>query len=242
MADDLILSIDTSDRALGLEICTGGEARARRIVDEPKVHAAQLVPAVLNLLEELNLSFLDVAAVAVAKGPGSYTGLRIGVSSAKGLAYALGIPLMGIPTMRAMAVAHGTDGAADALITCLSSRKNEVFLQVWDMGESIAALSEVCSVALDDVHDLLGESGRQRFVVCGSGSTQLQAALDAAGRLTVTTSPFDDPAITVRGVSIVAAERFVRRDFDDVTTFEPFYLKDFVARKGRSPFAAARNR
>jgi len=243
MADsEHILSIDTSDRVLGVQIGHGSRRLGRRVIDEPKIHASLLVPTILDLLDEQDLAFSEVAAVAVARGPGSYTGLRIGVSSAKGLAYALGIPLIGIPTMHAMAVANAATGLSTALVTCLSSRKNEIYAQIWDVHEGLRPLTDVVSLSLDDAPSFLLQAGSGTFTATGSGSSDLMASVVATAGVDLAATPSYEDVATVDGVAVLAAERFARREFDDTAQFEPYYLKDFVAKKGASPFTAARNR
>ncbi|MGA7305774.1 MAG: tRNA (adenosine(37)-N6)-threonylcarbamoyltransferase complex dimerization subunit type 1 TsaB [Rhodothermales bacterium] len=241
MADsDLILSIDTSDRELGVDLTSRGECLGREILEQPRIHASMLVPTVLDLLSAADRTFSDLAAVAVSKGPGSYTGLRIGVSSAKGLAFALGIPLIGIETMRAMAVVQAAAGETQTYLTTLSSRRNEIYAQVWSLHEIVRPLSDVASVSMEDLPAFLSETGKRAFAVSGSGSPDVVAAFASLKEFSVV--PSERTASIVEGVAVLAAERFTRQEFDDVATFEPFYLKDFVAKKGASPFAAARKR
>ena len=238
----LILSIDTSDRTLGVDVSLGGHSLSHRIIDEPRVHASMLVPTILEVLLQSGKVMMDLDAVAVAGGPGSYTGLRIGVSTAKGLSFALGIPLIAIPTMDALALGFGHSAASAGLVTCLNSRKGEIYAQVWDVSAAPLALTPVAAVPLDELPEFLFSSGRAEFAFAGSGSA---AALDAALPVrSITVNPIDSDAgwPTVRGVAVVAKERYDTARFEDVSQFEPLYLKDFAARKGSSPFEAAQNR
>jgi len=238
----LILSIDTSDRTLGVELGYGVATVGRLIVDEPRVHASMLVPTILEVLLQSRKVMTDLDAVAVASGPGSYTGLRIGASTAKGLSFALGIPLIAIPTMDALAQGFGYSAASAGLVTCLNSRKDEIYAQVWDVAAAPLALTPVAAVRLDELPEFLFSSGRDEFAFAGSGSA---ATLDAALSARSITCNLIDPDTgwpTVHGVAVVAKERRDRARFEDVTQFEPSYLKDFAARKGSSPFEGAQNR
>jgi len=239
---DPILSIDTSDQILGIDLSRDGEPVATLVIDEPRVHAAQLVPTVVEVLSGAGCTMSDLAGVAVAMGPGSYTGLRIGVSAAKGLCYALGIPLMGIPTMDAMARALSRDGDAFPLITCLASRKGEVYAQGWMVGSTVSSLSEAVSLPTNAADDFVRAFGLTSAALVGSGSRSLLDAVTGGNELGLYRFPQEHTVAAVRGVALLAAERFAQGVFDDVAAFEPFYLKDFVAKVGRSPFSAASRR
>lgn len=239
---DHILSIDTSDQVLGIDLSRDGEPIATHVIDEPRVHAARLVPTVVEVLNGAGCTMSDLAGVAVAMGPGSYTGLRIGVSAAKGLCYALSIPLIGIPTMDAMARALRRDRDATSLITCLTSRKGEVYAQGWMVGRTVSSVSEAVSLKLDAADEFIAAFGLSSAALVGSGSRLLLDAVTGGDELGLHRFPEEHTVATVRGVALMAAERFAQGAFDDVAAFEPFYLKDFVAKVGRSPFTAASRR
>ena len=236
-----ILSIDTTGSVLGVDLRTEDAVLGTVIIDRPRIHASLLVPTIKSLLESSGLSMRDLQAVAVAKGPGSYTGLRIGVSTAKGLAFALNIPLMGIETMEAMAMACADTSSRDPLVTCLSSRRNEVYLQVWNIAGQPVPHSALATYRLDDAAKFLSENFQhKRLTTIGSGSEALIQTVKKSASLIV--DDHTSAASTIEGVAKLAIQRFERAMFDDTASFEPFYLNDFVAKKGSSPIEAARNR
>lgn len=239
---DLILSIDTSDQVLGIDLSRGGQSLVARVIDEPRVHASRLIPTVLEVLEEAGCAMTDLGAVGVAKGPGSYTGLRIGVSAAKGLCFGLGLPLVGVPTMDAMARALCRDAPPFQLVTCLASRKGEVYAQAWMISEVASSLSEPVSLPLNEAPEFVRTFGVESAAVVGSGSTAFLDACLGVDDLDLRLLPEASAIAAVRGVAILAAERSMNGELDDVASFEPFYLKDFVAKVGRSPFSAASRR
>jgi len=240
--EPLILSIDTSDRELGVDVSVGGESLSRRVSSEPRIHASMLVPTILEVLLQSGKVMKDLDAVAVASGPGSYTGLRIGASTAKGLSFALGIPLIAVPTMHALATAFRDLKNRAALVTCLPSRKGEVYAQIWDVAESPAALTDVVVLTVEELPDFLVTSGRNEFVAIGSGAESLLRATAGLSMVKTNNAPGDAERSTVDGVAVLAFQRFMSGGFEDVARFEPFYLNEFVAKKGSSPFEAAQNR
>src|SRR5690606_16811142 len=103
MSNHHILQIETATQVCSVALSTDGKTMAFRDVNTPNIHASHLTVLIGEVLQEAGLAFEDLVAVAVSKGPGSYTGLRIGVSTAKGLCYATGLPLIGIGTLAGMA-------------------------------------------------------------------------------------------------------------------------------------------
>jgi tRNA threonylcarbamoyladenosine biosynthesis protein TsaB len=127
------------------------------------------------------------------------------------------------------------------LVTCLTSRRNEVYAQAWSLGASLQSLSNVEAVSLDAVPDFMDRAGISDVVVAGSGSERFSEAARGTMRR-IQQAPESTASNAVHGVSIRAARRFSSGSSDDVSSFEPFYLKDFVAKRGGSPFTAARSR
>jgi tRNA threonylcarbamoyladenosine biosynthesis protein TsaB len=182
-----------------------------------------------------------VSAISISKGPGSYTGLRIGVSTAKGLAFGLGIPLVGVETFEAMAYANRnafTDQQLDlALVTCAPSRRNETYWQAWDRGGKEGApiaLNQARSDHLDEFVRHVASLDREMIVV----GENADALVERIGGATDRVSALDarDVVPTITGVHEVGHLRLSKGLFEDVASFEPFYLKEFVAKKGGSPF------
>ena len=138
-----ILSIETSTSICSVAIHEQGELIALAEIKEPGAHAEKLLLLVDELFEKAGLSFADLDAVAVSQGPGSYTGLRIGVSTAKGIAYALEIPLIGINTLQAMAASQQV-APGDYVVAVLDARRKEVYTQTF--GDSLQELSPIEAV------------------------------------------------------------------------------------------------
>ena len=124
----IILSIETSTPVSSIAIHSDGQLLAQQSIHQNKSHSQYLVPSIRNLCEMSGVPQKDIAAVAISEGPGSYTGLRIGTSSAKGLCFALDIPLIAVNTLAAMAAGISTYFANDALLCpMLDARRMEVY-------------------------------------------------------------------------------------------------------------------
>jgi tRNA threonylcarbamoyladenosine biosynthesis protein TsaB len=180
-------------------------------------HAARVAVYTREVLTECGLRAADLSAVAVSKGPGSYTGLRIGVSFAKGLCYGLGIPLIGVGSLDSLcALARGVERTAELFIPMIDARRMEVYAQVFDgVG---AALTEPDALVIDE--DSLTEYRDRDVCIFGSGAEKCRETLPWARYVEVEPS--------ARGMIELATTAFEAGRFENTAYFEPFYLKDFV--------------
>lgn len=224
----LILCIET-----GTDVCSGGIARDGRLLslresDEGRDHARKVGVFVDELLRENRLSPDELDAVAVGKGPGSYTGLRIGVSFAKGLCYGIRKPLIAVGSLDALAEVAREDyeaGIVDVddwesarLCPMVDARRMEVYARVFDT--TGAPLSEVKAEVIGGVSFAAWRDGKHPFVIFGNGARKCREALPDAR--------FIEVAPSARGLARRAQEAFDAGRFEDLAYFEPFYLKDFV--------------
>ena len=223
----LILCIET-----GTDICSVGLARDGELVslresDEGRDHAKNVAVFVDELLRENDVAAEELSAVAVGMGPGSYTGLRIGVSFAKGLCYGLQIPLVAVGSLDSMVQVAREDYEAgiidverweDALLCpMVDARRMEVYTQMFDAkGQS---LNEVKAEIVAEDSFAEWRNGRP-FVIFGNGAAKCQEVLTDAILINVTPS--------ARGLAALAHQRFEAGKTEDIAYFEPFYLKDFI--------------
>lgn len=213
-------------------IARNGEILSLRESDEGRDHAGKVGVFTDELFRETGISSSDIDAVAVGKGPGSYTGLRIGVSFAKGLCYGLRIPLIGISSTAALAevaceeyeagIVDMDDWSTARLCPMIDARRMEVYTQIFD----------TCGNALTDVSAEIVDGGsfaewrrEGRFVIFGNGAAKCAEVLEGATLINVVPS--------ARGLARPAEEAFAAKRFEDVAYFEPFYLKDFVVNTGK---------
>ena len=224
----LILCIETGTDVCSVGIAKDGELLSLRESDEGRDHARKVGVFVDELLRETGIVPDDLDAVAVGKGPGSYTGLRIGVSFAKGLAYGLRKPLVAVGSLDALAevaredyeegilAVDGWDGAY--LCPMVDARRMEVYAQVFDTEGR--PQSEVSAEVVGPESFAAFRGQGRPFVIFGSGARKCADILPDAVCVEVTPS--------VRGLAQLAQRAFDEGRTEDIAYFEPFYLKDFV--------------
>ena len=225
----LILSIETGTDICSVALANDGELMALRESDEGRDHAKKVALFVDELLRETGVQPSDIDAIAVGKGPGSYTGLRIGVSFAKGMCYALGIPLIAIGSLDALTEVaredfeagildvEETDWAQAKLCPMVDARRMEVYAQVFDV-EGKPESDVVAEVVTEDSFKEWRAKGK--FVIFGNGAKKCAEVLPDAIIESVVPS--------ARGIVRLAEEAFNAGKFEDLAYFEPFYLKDFI--------------
>lgn len=224
----LILCIETGTDICSVGIARDGELISLRESDEGRDHARQVGVFVDELLDEMGLQPEDLDAVAVGKGPGSYTGLRIGVSFAKGLCYGIQKPLIAIGSLNALTEVAREDYEAgildvegwDNAVLCpmVDARRMEVYTQRFDAEGK--ALSEVSAEIIDGESFAAERVSERPFVIFGNGAKKCEEVLSGAQWVAV--------APSARGLVRLAEEAFEAGRFEDIAYFEPFYLKDFV--------------
>lgn len=225
MSSHHILQIETATQVCSVALSTNGETRVFRDINESNVHAARLTLLMEEVLQEAHLGFGDLAAVAVSKGPGSYTGLRIGASTAKGLCYATDLPLVGLDTLAGMA--EGFKGLYPGrleythLCPMIDARRMEVYVAAYDM--ALQPIKPVSALVVDAQSFNTLEAG-QRIALFGSGADKLQALFSNNDQVDVIPGFLN----SARFLSHQAYQAFLAGDFVDVAYFEPYYLKDFV--------------
>ncbi len=226
----LILNIETSADICSAALGREGEVMAWMAGEGERDHSRVLTLLIGRLLREQGVTAKDLDAVAVSEGPGSYTGLRIGVSTAKGMAYALGIPLVAVPTLDAlarsvvdtlsssMAESLGEDGLLSPMI---DARRMEVYSALYD--REGRRLTEIHPHIVDERY-YAGERARHKVLFFGTGSNKCREVLNTPSDLFLEgVVPSADKLVPL------AEERYRAGEFADVAYFEPFYLKEFVA-------------
>ena len=224
----LILCIETGTDICSVGLARDGELISLRESDQGRDHARQVGVFVDELLSQTGIAPEELDAVAVGKGPGSYTGLRIGVSFAKGLCYGLRIPLVAIGSLDALTEVAKEDYEAGILSVdrweeaCLcpmvDARRMEVYAQVFDAEGR--PQNEVTAEVIDaGSFREFREQGRP-FVIFGSGARKCAEVLAGA--------EFVEVAPSARGLARLAQQALDEGRTEDIAYFEPFYLKDFV--------------
>lgn len=218
----LILNIETSTTVCSVALADSGKVMAYREINAGYTHAENLHVFIEEALEAAGVKPRDLEAIAVGRGPGSYTGLRIGVSAAKGLAYALSIPLISVSTLLQMTLAASQQKGDCYYCPMLDARRMEVYLEVFDQDlRSIRPVSALV-ISEDSVKQLQFDKPLCFF---GDGMPKVRHLLEnlpGSGFL----EDVHPSALHMAGLSHQA---YLAQAFEDVAYFEPFYLKEFVS-------------
>lgn len=221
MKKPIILAIETSAENCSVSISVEDSILCALSNNEQKSHAKKLLSTIDNLLKETEISLDELNAIAISEGPGSYTGLRIGVSSAKGLALALGIPIIAINTLYAMSfsVAH-TLPDFDLYLPMLDARRLEVYTLLMDNECNI--IKETSAEVLTDTSfvDILNTN---KVLCFGSGSEKFKNISAHSENI----NWLSDSYPTSLHLHQIALDKYCKKEFIDTLYFEPFYLKEF---------------
>ena len=228
----MILQIETATASCSIALAKDGEVVSFKQINQRNIHAEVITLFINDLINSAGINYSQLDAIAVSSGPGSYTGLRIGISTAKGLCFALDKPLIAIETLEAMAYgakardAHSFD--ADMLLCpMIDARRMEVFTALFTADSKKIKSTAAEIVDENSFSDLLKS---HRILFFGDGAEKCQAVL--AGNPNALFLPeFVNSAIDL---TKLAAEKFSKKDFEDTAYFEPFYLKDFIAGKKKA--------
>jgi len=212
----LILNIDTAVQSASLCVARNGRSLALRTNPEQRDHAAWLHVTLGEMLAELGLGLADLDAVAISAGPGSYTGLRVGMSTAKGFCYALQIPLIIINTLELMA-ATADAGDAELLCPMIDARRMEVFTAVYDRQLQTVLAPTNMILDADSFRDLRSK----RMLFFGNGSGKFETVMQGPP------ATFAQVTATAADMAPLAQKKFEARDFGDLAYAEPYYGKDF---------------
>jgi len=231
----IILHIETATIVCSIAITRDEELLSLKESFHKNSHAAVITVLIEEALKESGLPLSSVDAVAVSKGPGSYTGLRIGVATAKGLCYALDKPLIAVGTLEAMAVGMGEKVGSQQsavkkeeffLCPMIDARRMEVYYGLYD-----STIKEILPPAAEiiDEHSFTDDLKNHTFVFGGDGAMKCESVFSKKKNM-IFLKDFNPSAKFMIPLSY---RKFLSDDFENLAYFEPFYLKDFVAGKPR---------
>ncbi|MBP5211089.1 MAG: tRNA (adenosine(37)-N6)-threonylcarbamoyltransferase complex dimerization subunit type 1 TsaB, partial [Bacteroidales bacterium] len=212
------LSIETSSEACSVALSKGEEVLSELVITEPQQQAGQLAPLIDRILSEASLTVADLDAIAVSEGPGSYTGLRVGASTAKGLCFGAKKPLIAVSTMDIL-FAQTQGLKYDYVVPAIDARRMEIYQAVYNSEGKRITPQEPKIVDENSYGDILSK-GKVLFV--GTGAVKMAEVISSENAAFMQCTPF---ASAMAGY---AARAFAGNDFADVAYFEPFYLKDFA--------------
>lgn len=215
----IILNIDTAISTAS--VCLSKEAQSLQFAlnDIQQDHASWLHMAIKTIVADAGLSLKDLEAIAVTIGPGSYTGLRVGLSAAKGLCFALDIPLIGINTLDVMSDAIKNE-EADFYCPVIDARRMEVFTAVYN--KNMETVITPCAMIIEEnSFELLLASGK--IIFAGNGSEKIRKIICHPNAI------FRNSTTTAADMVRLSENKFVEKKFADTAYTEPFYIKEFYS-------------
>jgi tRNA threonylcarbamoyladenosine biosynthesis protein TsaB len=216
----LILHLETSTKACSVALSRDGSLVAlKESLSDEFSHSENLTVFIQTVIKEAGLELKDLSAISVASGPGSYTGLRIGVSTAKGLCYSLGKPLIAIDSLISLAVLAKQMHPSTNLCAMIDARRKEVYCAIYSSD------LELIKPITADILDEHSYKEYEPFVYFGDGAEKMQE--DWQGRNCMADIELHASA---KGQIALAFEKYQTHQFEDVAYFEPYYLKDFMTK------------
>ncbi|WP_028871742.1 tRNA (adenosine(37)-N6)-threonylcarbamoyltransferase complex dimerization subunit type 1 TsaB [Psychroserpens burtonensis] len=218
----IILSIETSTKNCSVSLSKQGETLVlKEDYNINYSHAELLHVFIDDVLKTANIKKIEIDAIAVSKGPGSYTGLRIGVSAAKGLCYALDKPLISVSTLHALV--RQLDTQEGVIVPMLDARRMEVYSAIYDYEFNL--IRKIEAQILDEL-SFKEELNNGKVFFIGNGTEKTKALLSHDNAVYI-----DNKLPSSNEMSALAYNKYIIGDTEDVAYFEPFYLKDFIALK-----------
>jgi len=215
---NLLLNIETSTKVCSVSLALNGEVLASKEESSEKyIHSEKLNVFIEELFTQVDYQLKDLAAICVSKGPGSYTGLRIGVSCAKGFCYALDIPLISIDSLSVLARGYLNDNLINAntiLMPMIDARRMEVYTAVFNHK------AEIQTSISAEVIDAEFFNTNKEIVLIGDGAKKFNSVIPSNVRI-------ENHLSSSKGMASLSYLKFSKKEFEDVAYFEPYYLKSF---------------
>jgi len=222
-----ILNIETGTAICSVALSTDGKVIALQESEQTNDHAEKLAVFIQVIMEQAAIPYSQLDAIAIGTGPGSYTGLRIGTSTAKGLCYALDKPLIAIPTLKAMALASAAEIKRNDIYYCsmIDARRLEVYTGLYDFEGNEVKPVEAKILDKYSFTEILNESGIA-FAVDGMPKMKKLSPPDDTHRIWI-----DNIYASAGNMVQLSEKEFHEKKFADLAYYEPYYLKDFIAGK-----------
>jgi len=212
-----ILNIDTYGDIASVCVAHNGEALYFDNNNNQRDHAIWLHTAIDTMFKKNNRALKDISAVALTIGPGSYTGLRVGLATAKGVCYALQVPLITINTLELMALAVQNE-ASDLICPMIDARRMEVFTAIYNKNLQPILISQAMVINETSFKETLAT---HQILFCGNGSKKLQSIIKDDNAL------FSTTIADASHLASLSYERFCKKEFADLAYTEPLYIKEF---------------
>lgn len=224
----LILNIETATTVCSVSLAKDGKLLSLKEQNGDYSHAENLTVFIEDVLKQAKTNISEIDAIAVSKGPGSYTGLRIGVSTAKGLCYSLEKPLIAVDTLKYMAIAVSQQPTTNnqQILCCpmLDARRMEVYCAIYNSEGNV--VKETAAEIIDE-HSFADILKTNKIVFFGDGSAKCKETFSKNSNAVF----MDNVVPSAKDMIALSEKAFAEKQFEDVAYFEPYYLKDFVAGK-----------
>lgn len=232
-----LLALETATTTCGVAVLVDGDLVDEAHLHRPRVHSERLTPLIEETLSHAEVAPSSLDAVAVSQGPGSYTGLRIGVSTAKGWALATGADLVGVPTLEAYAAClRPVAAAGDVVCALLDARRDEVYAGAYRRtADGLTGHAPPTALPVADLPDWLGAVEGTLWLV-GDGAPKSEDVL-ASTRTPCTVLPADQVPPSAAWVARRGRQRLEADGPQDIASLEPLYVKDVHATPAPSPFS-----
>lgn len=221
---EIILSIETATPVCSVALHIAGNLVANYELHTERSHSDQLTSMIEQICKQSGVRLSDISAVAISKGPGSYTGLRIGVATAKGLCFSLDKPLLAVNTLEAMVWQINTFfGEKTLFCPMIDARRMEVYCLVTDSKGNILEETQAKIIDSQSFENILSTN---KVVFFGNGAAKCKSILEHENAIFL-----ENVYPTAKTVGLLASQKYPQNIFEDLIYFEPFYLKDFVGKK-----------
>ena len=224
----MILCLETATPSCSVALVHNGEVLACEEDPKGQNHSEKITLFIDSVMKKAGISYDQLDAVAVSMGPGSYTGLRIGVSTAKGICYAVSKPLIAVETLEAMAYGGSSVISSERserrnllLIPAIDARRMEVYAAIFD--ENVNKIKDTEAVIIDE-NSFADLKKDHHLYLFGDGADKCAEIFANDDKITV----IKDFYCSAKYMNTIAQQKFNNSEFVDVAYFEPFYLKDFV--------------
>jgi tRNA threonylcarbamoyladenosine biosynthesis protein TsaB len=215
----IILNIDTAVETASVCLAKEGKSIQFAINNDQRDHAAWLHSAIQAMTAAAGVDLKDIQAVAVTIGPGSYTGLRVGLSAAKGLCFALQIPLIAINTLEMMAYSV-KNGATGLICPVIDARRMEVFTAIYT--QEMSEIITPCAMIVQS-HSFDSWLVKNKVIFVGNGIKKLQPIIVHSNAI------FNNIVVTSSNMVHMAEDLFIKQQFAHLIRVEPFYIKEFYS-------------
>ena len=217
------LAFDSSAKVASVAVMADDRIIASYSIDNGLTQSELLLPMAEDMLKGLGLKFSDIGLFATSVGPGSFTGVRIGVSLVKGLAFGRGVPCVAVSTLDALA--ENLNGLSGIIVPCMDARRSQVYTAIYSSdGEKIGKLTEDMAISITDLHERLLSLGNQDIYISGDGYDIVKKKLSELG-LQVKSTPRDIRLENAASVARIAYKKYSLGEYISDGELSPTYLR-----------------